>query len=139
MSNKQKGATMGKSILTDEIIIAALFSCKTQGQAAEQLGISSRQLYERMQDDHFKALYNDKRAELLRETIKQLADLQQKALAVYDDILTDKNAEPALKLKAADNVIKHFAAISAALDTREGKVQHYEFQASAANLLDFKL
>ena len=123
------------SNISDEQILSALVTCKTQEQAAEQLGFSTRQLYDRIRNNEFKALYNAYKTEILRRTVNNITILQNRAISVYNEILSDPNADINVKLKAADSVMKHYNPMKLALEEMERKTEQYESAAERDFLL----
>lgn len=118
--------------ISDEQIIAALISSRTQGEAASIVGISQRRLYDRMQTQDFKILYKHTRAEILRGTVQALTSLQAKALSVYDEILSG-DYQTSEKLKAADAVMKYLPLYSSELTSKENEAS------AESSYIDFEI
>lgn len=110
---------MSRATLPDEQIISVLLTSKSQAAAAETLGISQRQLYDRMQEQSFKALYQATQAGILRNTVQRLTTLQDKALQAFESVLDDPEAGAGNKPRAAESVLKYLQMYSDQLQAKE--------------------
>ena len=101
MPNKKETA------VSDEQIIAALISSGTITKAAEAAGISSRTIYERMTHREFKAAYRAAKSDLIRQAVFNMDNKLTDAINTIADIMNDKNANPAIRLQAAQTILNN--------------------------------
>lgn len=93
--------------VSDELIISALLSCRTNAQAAEKCGLSEAQLYVRMRAEKFKEKYDKARYELLERNAAALQGHLGSAIQAMADIVEDEKTAPQVKLNAADAIIRN--------------------------------
>ena len=117
---------MSRLNVTDEEIVVSLFSHRTIKEVAEDLKISERTIYQRMQTAGFRAIYNDARNQLVRNAVINLNQALSKAVKVTIDIVEDDSINPATRLQACQTVINSAIRLSERLTTAEGEVVQLE-------------
>lgn len=105
--------------VSDEQIIAALFSNGTIKAAAAAVGISERSLYDRMNEGEFIALYKSAKADLIRGAVVNLNAKIQAAIDTVNDIMTDSNNNAAIRLQAAQTILNNANKFSQRLSAEE--------------------
>lgn len=90
---------------TDEAIALAIVECTTKKQAAEQLQMKPRALYDRLQRPKVRALIASLRADQTRSRLAAIEDAQQKAVSVLMGVLDDDAAPTEYKIRAAKIIL----------------------------------
>lgn len=108
--------------VSDEQIIAALFSNGTIKAAAAAVGISERSIYDRMNEGDFIALYKSAKADLIRGAVVNLNNHIQTAVNVVADIMNDSNNNAAVRLQAAQTILNNAGKFSQRLAAEEQSV-----------------
>ena len=111
-----------QKVISDEQIIAALFSNGTIKAAAAAVGISERSLYDRMNNGEFIALYKSAKADLIRGAVINLNSHIQAAINTVSDIMADKENNPAIRLQAAQTILNNAGKLAQRLTTEEQSV-----------------
>lgn len=91
----------------DERIIAALLSCGSVSEAAKETGVSRQIIYNRLQDEHFKAEYDHRRTIVLNEACNALQSTLTEAVRTIRDIMTDEENAPQIRLNAAALILQN--------------------------------
>lgn len=110
---------MGKTKVCDEQIISALLTHGTTKAAAEACNISTRTVYERMQDADFRALYAAAKSDVLRQAVNALNAELVEAVETVVSIMHDADINPAIRLQAAQTVLNNAVRYSERLSTDE--------------------
>lgn len=110
---------MAKQKICDEQIISALLTHGTTKAAAEACNISPRTVYQRMQDADFRALYAAAKSDVLRQAVNALNDELVEAVRTVIDIMHDTEANPAVRLQAAQTVLNNAVRYSERLNADE--------------------
>lgn len=105
-----------ETAVSNEEIIAALMNSSTLAQAAQAAGISNRGLYDRMIDQQFRAEYQAARAAVLREAVTNLNSRIGAAISTIAGIMEDTEANPAIRLQAAQTILNTAAKFTERLD-----------------------
>lgn len=111
----------------DETIVAAIISSGTIGKAAKKLGISTRTISNRMKAPDFKVVYQNARADVVRNTVHDVNAHLTEAVRNVAEIMNDQNVNPQTRLQAcriiieasvhlADRLTKYETAVDAAVD-----------------------
>lgn len=108
--------------VSDEQIIAALFSNGTIKAAAAAVGISERSIYDRMNEGDFIALYKSAKADLIRGAVVNLNNQIQTAVNVVADIMNDSNNNAAVRLQAAQTILNNAGKFSQRLAAEEQSI-----------------
>lgn len=95
---------MSKQI-TNEEIATAIIATRTRTEAAQQLCMSVRQLYERLQSRELCALIAQLRVEQLRARMQSLADAETAAGDVLIEIMKNEEQSAETRLRAASAVL----------------------------------
>lgn len=111
-----------QKVISDEQIIAALFSNGTIKAAAAAVGISERSLYDRMNNGEFIALYKSAKADLIRGAVINLNSHIQAAINTVSDIMADKENNPAIRLQAAQTILNNAGKLAQRLTIEEQSV-----------------
>ena len=108
--------------VSDEQIIAALLDNGTLKTAAAAAGISERALYDRMNKGEFQALYKAAKADLIRAAVFNLNKQLQAAIDTVAEIMTDQDANPAIRLQAAQTILNNAGKFAQRLQADEAGV-----------------
>lgn len=108
--------------VSNEEIAAALVSCPTVKEAAEQLNISPRTIYNRLRDNKCRGMYEAAKADVIREAVFSLNEKLGAALDTVGEIMTDKSNNPAVRLQAAQTIINNAGKMMQHLDQREADI-----------------
>lgn len=111
-----------QTTISDEQIIAALFSNGTIKAAAAAVGLSERCIYDRMNNGEFIALYKSAKADLIRGAVVNLNNHIQSAINTVSDIMNDKDNNPAIRLQAAQTILNNAGKLSQRLTAEEQSV-----------------
>ena len=111
-----------QKVISDEQIIAALFSNGTLKAAAAAVGISERCIYDRMNEGEFVALYKSAKADLIRGAVVNLNMQLQSAVDAVCDIMNNKDNNPAIRLQAAQTILNNAGKFAARLQGEEQSV-----------------
>ena len=107
-----------RTAISNEEIIAALISCGSIAQAAEQLNMSPRTIYDRMGYRDFKAAYSAAKADIVRQAVLTMGRNLAAAVDVITGIMNDDSNPATTRIQAArmiiDNAWKFTDRISAA-------------------------
>lgn len=117
---------MSNKAISDEQIITALMSCNSMTETAEALGLSRSALYDRLKDDNLKLMYNEAKAELLRNAVNNANSGLQDALNTVKEIINDKTINPETRLKACDKLIDYAKDFTARLDGMESTIKRQQ-------------
>ncbi len=102
--------------VSDERLIAALLSCRTNSEAAESLGIAERTLYDRMKKPEFQEKLAEAKARLLEGATASAQGRMSEAVAVMVEIMNDKQAGSQTRLNAADAVMRNSLKLTELVD-----------------------
>lgn len=90
---------------SDEQIIAALLNHGTIKEAAAAAGIAERTIYDRMNKGEFQELYKTAKTDLVRGAVFSLNSKLQAAIDTVNEIMTNKENNPAVRLQAAQTIL----------------------------------
>lgn len=105
--------------MSDEAIIAALMSAPTFRAAAESLGTTERNIYERMHRAQFKQLYRTAKDEILRTAAQRLNSEMCAAIDTISEIMKEEIHGAKVRLKAAQMLLDYSARFAERLDGNE--------------------
>lgn len=105
--------------VSDEEIISALLQYGTIKEAAKAAGISTRAIYNRMNDSEFAALYKMAKTDVLRQALFSMTGALSSAVDSITEIMTDKSVNPAIRLQAAQTVLTNVGKYTGILATSE--------------------
>lgn len=105
--------------ISDEEIIATLITNGTISQAAAQLNISTRTIYDRMANAGFKAAYSAAKSDILRKAVLKLNSKLNEAIDTISGIMIDKEASAAVRLQAAQAIINQADKFTQRLQAEE--------------------
>ena len=92
--------------IEDSEIVQALIESRTRKEASEMLGMSMRQLYERMRSAELQAMLADSRAAALRRRMEAIESAQNKAILTCVQIMDSKESSNQDKLRAAGIILE---------------------------------
>jgi hypothetical protein len=87
------------------VAVLALLAGSTLSAAAEAAGVDRRTIHRWKQDPQFVAILNEKRHELASASIQALRALAPLAVVVVRELMLDRRVSPAVRLRAALEVI----------------------------------
>lgn len=108
-----------QTAVTDEEIIAALMTSSTIAETASKVGLSARTVYDRMATKPFKALYHGAKTDIVRGAVFKINSKLTEAIETVSELMTDKEANPAIRLQAAQTIITNAAKFSERLQGEE--------------------
>lgn len=108
-----------RTSVSDEEIIAALLSCSTVAEASKKCGIATRTMYDRMNSKRFQLLYNGAKTDVLRTAVNLITGKLTEAVKVVSEIMNNTSVNPAIRLQAAQTIIKSAVALSEKLQNDE--------------------
>lgn len=108
--------------ISDEEIIAALIASGTIAAAAEAAGISPRTIYERMRNREFKAAYRAAKSDLIRSAVFNIDARLTEAIDTIAEIMSDKQANPAIRLQAAQTILNNAQKFADRLKGEENSI-----------------
>ena len=91
----------------DELILAALISNPTTRAAAAACGIAERQIYERLQNEEFKAKYTEARTRLLEGATTALQGQLSEAVQTVTEVMKDQKNGAQVRLNAAETIMRN--------------------------------
>ena len=94
-------------MISETDIVVAMLKYGTAYRAAAELGVSSSTIYRRLKDSNVQALYLSAQADLLRDTVSELSDMRDSALAAIRQIMDDPETNAAVRLQAAQTVLNN--------------------------------
>ena len=104
--------------VADERIIAALLQHSTNREAAESVGLTEAQLYNRMKSEPFKAKLSEAKAKVLQAAAASASGRIGEALAVMLDVMSNTKNAPQIRLNAADGVLRNSLRLIDAADVQ---------------------
>jgi hypothetical protein len=93
--------------VTDEAIINALLSCKTNTQAADICGLSREQLCRRIKSPEFREKLKTARAYILEGATSALQAATSSAVDTMVSIMRDEENPPQVRLNASESIIRN--------------------------------
>lgn len=103
---KKGGVVLGK-MYSDDMIIAAIMSTKTNKEAADKLGMNQRHFYNRLREKPLQAKLQAAQEKLTQEVGNQLMRSMSAAVDVLNEIMQDKDANRQTRVYAANSVIQN--------------------------------
>lgn len=97
---------MARKLQNNENIIIALATSSTIRDAAAKAGVSEKTIYQRLKDADFKRAYTDFKKALIEQSATALSLELSNAVRAMGDIVTDESVPAAVRLQAADAIIK---------------------------------
>lgn len=98
--------------LTDEQIVTAVISNRTNKDAAAAVGLSESQLYERMQAASYRDLLNSTIAAQLESVAGRLREKMTAAVDVIAEIAENPDISPSVRLAAASALLQHYCKLA---------------------------
>ena len=114
---------------SNEKVIAALLTTKTQQEAAKVAGVSERTIYNLLQDAAFMNEYNEARHALIADAATQAQKALSSAIAALRDIVNDYNYTAGARVSAARALLEYglrlteISDINARLDELEKRAE----------------
>lgn len=97
---------------SDDSIVAAMLSTRTNREAAQLLGMNERYLYTRLQEKPLQAKLEAARANLTHEVASHLRQSLTNAVTVLSDIMNDETASAQTRVNAANSIISNYLKIT---------------------------
>ena len=97
---------LARQIQNNEQLIIALVTTSTIKDAALKAGVSEATIYKRLKDKEFKKAYADDRQKLIENSATALSLQLGDAVTALGEIVRDKETPAAVRLQAADTIIK---------------------------------
>ncbi len=104
---------------SNEEIIAALLQHGTIKEAAAAVGVSPRTIYSRMTERDFLRDYSEAKSELYRHAVYSINAKLSAAIDTVAEIMESEDANPAVRLQAAQVIINNAAKLSERLAKEE--------------------
>ena len=105
--------------VSDTEVVAALIEQGSVAKAAEAVGLAPRTLYDRLNDKDFVIIYREARTDVMRSAVLMLNKRVVEAIETVAAIQADTSVNPAIRLQAAQTLIKNAAAFNGFLGTVE--------------------
>lgn len=118
--------------VSDEEIIAAILQHGTMKEAAAAAGISTRAIYDRMESREFRSLYMAAKDDLIRQAVFSVNRKLSQAVDTIAEIMTDPDNNPAIRLQAAQTILKNAESMAGRLSREE-----YNSRAESKGAFDF--
>lgn len=96
----------------DGQIVAAILACRTNEEAAKNLGLSPSQLYQRMTSDSYKKLFKETIAAQLETVTGHLRSKLLEAISVLSEISENEGVPASTRIQAANSLISHYCTLS---------------------------
>lgn len=119
--------------VSNEEIIAAILQHSTIKAAAAAVGISTRSIYDRMEERAFRSEYMAAKDDIIRGAVFNINRKLSQAVDTVAEIMEDKDNNPAIRLQAAQTIIKNAAAFAERLTKDE-----YNSRAESKGLFDIE-
>jgi len=100
-----------------------LLSCGTKRAAASKLGMSEQAIYERMKAKEFIEVYDEAKAEVLRQAVAEIGGALSGAIATVAEIMNNPLNPPHIRLQAAQGIINNVVKLSGSLAEHERAAQ----------------
>lgn len=113
---------MKVSYVSDEEIISALLLNGTIKGTAEAVGLSVRQIHERLSNDTCKALYQSAKADIVRKAIFDLNRHLGEAVENVVSIMQNDEINPAIRLQACQTILSYASKFSERLQNDENTI-----------------
>lgn len=115
--------------MTDEKMIKALATCGSVSATAVRLGIAESTIYRRLQDNEFRAKLEIVKGDILREFKANYLESSEQARTVIETMMKDRKLNPAVRLQAAQTIIKtavQFTELAERAEDRALRAKEYE-------------
>lgn len=126
--------------MTDEKMIKALATCGSVSATAVRLGIAESTIYRRLQDNEFRAKLEIVKGDILREFKANYLESSEQARTVIETMMKDRKLNPAVRLQAAQTIIKtavQFTELAERAEDRAVKAREYEQEHKHDDMFDF--
>ena len=104
---------------TRDIVMAGLLSNVTVEDTASVTGISKSTIYRYLNNDAFKAEYEERQREMMRDSCKALQNSIKKSINELVRVRDDETTSPQIKLKAIDMILRHSYRMTEQFDILE--------------------
>ena len=94
-------------VISNEAILSALLQHGTIKEAAAAAGTTPRTIYDRMNDREFRSQYMWAKNDIIRKAVFTINTQLAAAVNVVADIMNDREANPAIRLQAAQVLINN--------------------------------
>jgi len=87
--------------------IQALLEYRTIDAAADAAGVTPRTIYRWFDIPAFRTVLNKAEGDAIDQATRNLLTLSKAAINVFYEVMSDQNASPGIRLRAADRVMTH--------------------------------
>ena len=91
--------------ISDEEIVSALIQNKTILESSKALGITPKTIYNRLEKNECRSLYEQAKSDILRESVMNVINMTKKATGVIEAVMDDVNTPPVVRVKCATYII----------------------------------
>ena len=102
--------------ISDEKVISALLRCPTVKAAAAESKLSLRQIFDRLKQPEFKAMYDAARREVLEQTTASLQGVLSDAMLKLWEIGNDPENAPQVQINAIEAFIRNLLKLTEQTD-----------------------
>ena len=92
--------------VTDETILAALFDCASNREAAKAVGLSERAFYSRIRSPEFQRKLAEEKAQILEHASNAAESRINAAVNVMAEVMLDTENSGSVRTQAADALIR---------------------------------
>ena len=109
---------MAKNI-ANEVLVSALISHSSIREAAEEVGLTERAVYDRMKTPEFKELYKKVRDNLLNAATARLQNIANSAISTLETVMKNETAASQVRVNAAMAALQYCLRFTEDTDWRE--------------------
>lgn len=107
----KRGCTIQMRV-TDEEIVAASLTHRTNVEAAQAVGMSRGAFYKRLARPEVKALLREAKEGMVRSAITAAQTRSQDAILTIGAVMEDADNPPQVRLNAADMLLRHMVRLT---------------------------
>ena len=104
--------------IANEVVVSALLSCSSIREAAENVGLSEKAIYNRMKTPEFRELYKQARQNLLDAATGRLQNSANNAISALESVMTDESAGGQTRVNAALGILQFCLKFTENVDLR---------------------
>lgn len=93
--------------ISDEKYLSALVACGSVRAAAQVLGVNSRKVAEKLENEDFRKRYDEARAAVLSETVAAMSATFTEAVRTLQEIASDTETAQSVRVSACDALLRH--------------------------------
>ena len=115
---------------TNEEIVTAIITSETNAEAAEKIGLSESQLYQRLKDEELQLLYKERQIEVCARITDNMISHVTQAVKTMIEIMEDQENSPSIRLSAANSLLKQVAPYRNITNSMRSSIEFAEFEKS---------